>query len=126
MSEPTPEQMRCGRAIHGDPAICTCGTCGSIPGPWHVDPDDREDMEFNNHIVAANGNTVCFMAWSGDRDNNEPHERAARLIAAAPTMLETLQTTRGNIVSLRNAALPGPLEEWLRVVDEAISLATSQ
>lgn len=27
MSEPTPEQMRCGFALYGPPAICTCGTC---------------------------------------------------------------------------------------------------
>lgn len=56
----------------------------SIPTPWHVDPDDRPDMEYNNHIAAANGNAVCFMAWSGDAENNEAHEKAAALIAAAP------------------------------------------
>ncbi len=27
MSEPTPEQMRCGCALYGPPALCTCGTC---------------------------------------------------------------------------------------------------
>lgn len=104
MSEPTPEQMRCGRAIHGDPAICTCGTCGSIPAPWHVDPDDREDMEFNNHILAANGNTVCFMAWSGDPENNDPHEKAARLIATAPDMLAALIDLRKTAALLQQNA----------------------
>lgn len=46
---------------------------------------------------------------------------AAKVLAASQ---EVLQTSRGNIVSLRDAGLPGPLEEWLRIVDEAISLAT--
>lgn len=46
-----------------------------------------------------------------------------RVRAAAPAMLAVLKTTRGNIVSLRDAGLPGPLKEWLRVVDEAIANA---
>ena len=48
-------------------------------------------MEYNNHILASNGNTVCFMAWSGDPDNNEPHEEAAQIIAAAPEVLSALR-----------------------------------
>ena len=60
----------------------------SIPEPWHIDPDDRPGMEYNNHIIAANGNAVCFMAWSGDPYANEQHERAAELIAAAPDFYE--------------------------------------
>jgi len=63
----------------------------AIPSPWHVDSDDRHGMEHNNHILAANGNTVCFMAWSGDPEHNEDHEKAAHLIAAAPDLLEALQ-----------------------------------
>lgn len=35
MTDPTPEQMRCGFAQHGWPALCTCGTCSP--------PDDYED-----------------------------------------------------------------------------------
>jgi hypothetical protein len=27
MTEPTSEQMRCGFALYGPPAICTCGKC---------------------------------------------------------------------------------------------------
>lgn len=27
MTEPTPEQMRCGYALYGPPALCTCGIC---------------------------------------------------------------------------------------------------
>lgn len=62
----------------------------SIPTPWHADPDNRPNMDYNNHIVAANGNAICFMAWSGDNEDNEAHEKAAALLAAAPDLLASL------------------------------------
>ncbi len=57
------------------------------PGPWHVDHDTREDMEWNNHIAMPNGNTVCFMAHGGPEKQDE-FDANARLIAAAPDLLE--------------------------------------
>lgn len=60
-------------------------------------------MEYNNHILAANGNTVCFMAWSGDVENNEPHEKAAKLIAAAPELLAQLKSLARAYVRLMEA-----------------------
>ena len=57
--------------------------------PWHIDPDDRPDMEWNNHIISADGNTVCFMAHNPR--GNEALESAARLISAAPELLEALR-----------------------------------
>jgi len=30
MTEPTAEQMRCGYAQNGYPALCTCGTCDVV------------------------------------------------------------------------------------------------
>ncbi len=59
------------------------------PGPWHVDPDPRPNMEWNNHIYAANGLAVCFMAHS-DGKADERDQANARLIAAAPELLEAL------------------------------------
>lgn len=54
----------------------------ACPAPWVVDPDDRRDMEHNNHILyGPELHTVCFMAWSGDKRNNVQHEAAAELIA---------------------------------------------
>lgn len=55
---------------------------GFTPGPWSVDPDDRDGMEWNIHIVEAERphHRVCFMASDG------PNEANARLIAAAPDM----------------------------------------
>ncbi len=56
--------------------------------PWTVDPDDRFDMEWNNHILSADGNTVCFMAHNPD--DNTALENAARAIAAVPDLLAAL------------------------------------
>lgn len=60
------------------------------PGPWYVDPDDRPDMEWNNHVVTADGGRICFMAHSGKRDNAK-HEAALWLIVAAPDLYEALE-----------------------------------
>ena len=59
------------------------------PSPWYVDPDYRPGMEWNNHILSADSNTVCFMAHSPD--DNTKLENAANLIAAAPELLEALR-----------------------------------
>lgn len=51
----------------------------------------------------------------------------ARLIAAAPDLLEALQITRGNIASLgpSGALTPyTPYQEWLAMVDAVIAKAT--
>ena len=56
------------------------------PSPWHVDPDDRPQMEWNNHIYSADGLAVCFMAHSNGR-NRQRDEANAALISAAPELL---------------------------------------
>jgi hypothetical protein len=60
------------------------------PGPWFVDEDDRPGMEWNRHIYSGPQLAVCFMAHS---DGKAPERDAAnaRLIAAAPDLLEALQ-----------------------------------
>jgi len=54
-------------------------------------------------------------------------EDNARLIAAAPDMLEALRTTAANIRSLGPAgaldAVPMPYQQWLAVVETAIAKA---
>ena len=93
------------------------------PSPWYVDPDDRPDMEWNNHILSADGNTVCFMAHNPD--NNEALENAARLIGAAPDLLKALkclsfaaQTSGGT------AGRDEILVEAIGVAEQAIIKAT--
>lgn len=54
-------------------------------------------------------------------------EAEARLMAAAPELLEALKITRGNIASLGPAGALTPYtsyQEWLAMVDAAIAKAT--
>lgn len=56
-----------------------------------------------------------------------PHENTqtanARLIAAAPELLEALETCEGNISSLLASNHPAVFGEWLKVVRAAIAKA---
>lgn len=76
------------------------------PGPWMTDPDDREGMEWNIHIVQADApdNRICFMASDGPEAN-------ANLIAAAPDMLAALEQNAVELAEaanlLRGCKLPG-------------------
>lgn len=65
-------------------------TSSHTPGPWSVDDDDRPRMEWNRHIYGPNGLAICFMAHSNGR-NPKRDAANARLIAAAPALLEALQ-----------------------------------
>ena len=48
-------------------------------GKWAVDPDDRPDMEWNNHIVQVGSpTTICFMTHAPL--DNSPQQAAAELI----------------------------------------------
>lgn len=60
-----------------------------LPGPWFVSRDPRPDMEWNNHIASVERPhlEVCSMFHS-DADGNEQGEANARLVAAAPDLLE--------------------------------------
>lgn len=87
------------------------------PGPWF-------NTWANRITPTKNSDGSDSIAHVYDRKNMAEYIANARLIAAAPKMLDGLKTTRSNIVSLRDAGLPGPLTEWLRVVDEAIAKAT--
>lgn len=52
-------------------------------GLLRVDPDDRPDMEWNNHIVSVDHPhmTICFMSHDGTRENEQGEANAARLVA---------------------------------------------
>ena len=62
------------------------------PGPWAVEGDDREGMEWNNHIVIADrpDDRICFMAHNGPTHQVE-FDANAHLIAAAPDLLAALE-----------------------------------
>ena len=79
MTHPVPTE---GREGHG--------TAGHTPGPWRVDPDERDGMEYNNHVITESGDRICFMAHAG-HDRQAEFDANARLIAAAPDLLAALQ-----------------------------------
>lgn len=86
------------------------------PGPWLVDgPAIR-----SKHVSIA---TVLDVAWPyGNRPNNPGAN--ARLIAAAPELLEALKLCEGNISSLLASQHPKVFGTWLEVVHSAIAKAT--
>ena len=58
-------------------------------GPWCVDPDPREGMEWNRHIIDYDFNRVCFMAHNGGH-KPETDEANAALIAISPQIAAAL------------------------------------
>lgn len=91
------------------------------PGPWSLSYDDRPDMEWNIHVVQADAThlTVCFMTSDG------PSEANAKLIAAAPELLEAAR--KAEAVLARGKWLdtsPDPEAVALRELRAAIDKAT--
>ena len=80
----------------------------ATPGPWCVDPDPREGMEWNRHVIDYDFNRVCFMAHNGGQ-KPETDESNARLIALAPSLAAALLVA----------------EEALRDIDDRIEKAAS-
>jgi len=68
------------------------------PGPWRVDYDHRLDGA--DQVVDASGRTVAFIATP-----KNDHETDARLIAAAPQMLEALREMVADIARISVVAM---------------------
>ena len=67
-------------------------TNAHTPGPWGIDRDIRRGMEWNNHIVdQRRGYAICFMAHS-DGQAPERDKANAHLIAAAPELLDAINS----------------------------------
>ena len=56
-------------------------------GPWFLDEDPREGMEWNIHIMSSDVNRVCFMSNTGSAEDNHAN---ALLIAMAPDLAAAL------------------------------------
>lgn len=66
-------------------------TVKHTPGPWHVDPKAPEESFFEDvNILRHDGLAVAVCVHNGDIVPPEP-EANARLIAAAPDLLEALR-----------------------------------
>ena len=82
------------------------------PGPWELDNDEREGMEWNIHVVQTNHDMrICFMTSDG------PARENAELIALAPTAPHTCSdpTCPGNINRQK-------LELWGELVEAIYNL----
>lgn len=83
------------------------------PTPWAADPDDREDMEWNIHIVEASQPhmRVCFMTSNGPAEANaafivEAVNNHETLKAEITRLRSELEQAKGQVESLRNALEP--------------------
>jgi len=72
-------------------------TSKHTPGPWAVHDHPTDPYQYGHHVTTEDGLTICSVTYQ--LPVNTPHgvEEAtrvanARLIAAAPELLEALQT----------------------------------
>ena len=75
-------------------------------------------------VEGSNGEEIIWQ--DGNYDTPTIKLEDARLIAAAPELLEVLQLCEGNIASLLASAHPKVYGEWLHVVRAAIAKATGE
>ena len=71
------------------------------PGPWMIDPDDRDQ------VLDSTGQSAIHSTFCGMKFAPEEREANARLITAAPELLEALQEA-GSIISQHNLLSDGP------------------
>lgn len=97
------------------------------PGPWKkrlIEYENGEAVAWA--IEAGDGRGAGYIAdvhmhSDEERDDNRD-EANAETMAAAPEMLEALQTTLGNLRSLKSNAFKGlaTLDEWIAMVERAM------
>jgi hypothetical protein len=92
-----------------------------LPGPWRIDRDSRPGMRWNNHVVQeANPNmTVCFMAHDGTRENDRG-EANARLVAAAPGLLDACASVWMELCDTDDPRLRKIAEECREAIGDAL------
>jgi hypothetical protein len=100
-------------------------TSRHTPGPWHFNDGLSE-------ITDTDGQTLAFVSrwtavYAAERAAN------AHLMAAAPTLLETLGDTRGGMLELVDllttegwAETASAVVEQIRIIDAAIAKATGE
>jgi hypothetical protein len=87
------------------------------PGPWK--------LCYDGQIDGPDGRCICRFGWDSYKEFTELNNAAnARLIAAAPDLLEALKVCEGNISSLLASQHPKVFGIWLDSVRAAIAKAT--
>jgi hypothetical protein len=92
-------------------------------GPWKVEARRGDRVTIISAGVNAQGDGPECDVINAPFGMSEVN---AALICAAPNMLEVLQTTAGNIRSMRAANPSTTFDAWLAVVEDAITRATSE
>lgn len=101
-------------------------------GPWQkrlIEYEQGDQVGWS--IEAGDGRGANYIAdvhmHSGPARNDARDEANADLVAAAPQMREALQTTLGNLRSLKNNAFRqlDTLDEWIATIEAALAKATT-
>lgn len=96
------------------------------PEPWSIDPDDRPNMHWNNHIVSdENPNiAICFMAHDGTEQNECGEANARRIVACvnacAGVDTEFLEVAPIGIFASKYGS-PGYIDQLEKQRDELLS-----
>lgn len=92
------------------------------PEPWAIDPDDRPNMHWNNHIVSeANPNiAICFMAHDGT-EQNERGEANARRVVACVNACAGIDTELLEIIADNDKTLAGVIANVEKQRDELLA-----
>lgn len=88
------------------------------PGPWSLHkrgPAERYEVQ---HGIPGNGSPICVTFCGSQQEAN------ARLIAAAPELLDALKKTRAALLCADAAGIP--VDEELAQLDAAIAKATGE
>jgi len=89
---------------------------GLPDGPWTVDHDIRDGMDWNNHITDVYGDRICFMAHSGTSDNSKL-AAAARAIVSIPDLVAEIERLRGEVTDIQTK-----LDGW-KIAERMVSAA---
>lgn len=100
------------------------------PGPWvYIDASTRAEMQYRKLcIIRGGGKQIADFSWqtpSRAFPSKEESQANARLIAAAPALLEALEEISG--LSMSMFATTGSMAaEAKRIAEEAVSLAKGE
>jgi hypothetical protein len=101
---------------------------GYTPGPWHVCPENQADHQWV--IAQADGSSVADCSPVGPWVSDVTADANARLIAAAPDVLEALMVAREWMRGdkWRNSTVEkhASWEAVMRGIDAAIAKATGE